>query len=219
MTVPCLRVNNFLQGSSILDNRGIKRHISVVGSSRAHRDHPTLSIHYKEAYDFAHAWTEWIQREQAEPLPIFTGGGPGIMHAANLGAMEAGGLSGAICCHFENEEPNTASTSSLRFKIDNFPDRQRLLVERSAAMVAFCGGEGTASEVTQFLVSVQTKHVPFAPLILVGEEVWDSFHSERLTMLKNGTISENHFNIFSVVPNANAALRMLKNYIGRSEAA
>jgi uncharacterized protein (TIGR00730 family) len=106
-------------------------------------------------------------------LVIMTGGGPGIMEAANRGAFEAGAKSVGLNINLPHEQyPNPYITPELCFRFHYFALRKMHLLLRAKALVAFPGGFGTIDELFEVLTLVQTRKIKPVPIVLVGEEYW-----------------------------------------------
>ena len=106
-------------------------------------------------------------------LAITTGGGPGIMEAANRGAFEVGAKSVGLNIHLPHEQyPNPYITPELCFRFHYFALRKMHLLQRAKALVAFPGGFGTIDELFEVLTLVQTRKINPVPIVLVGEEYW-----------------------------------------------
>jgi hypothetical protein len=106
-------------------------------------------------------------------LVITTGGGPGIMEAANRGAFEVGAKSVGLNINLPHEQyPNPYITPDLCFRFHYFALRKMHLLLRAKALVAFPGGYGTLDEVFEVLTLVQTRKIKPVPIVLVGEEYW-----------------------------------------------
>ena len=139
----------------------LNRGISIFGSARSQPDDPD----YKAAEETAALLV-------AEGFAVITGGGPGVMEAANKGAFEAGGLS--VGCNIElpfEQRPNAYQTKSLTFKY--FFVRQMMFVKYSLGFIIFPGGFGTFDELFEALTLIQTKKIRNFPIILFGSTYWN----------------------------------------------
>jgi len=106
-------------------------------------------------------------------LVVMTGGGPGIMEAANRGAFEVGAKSVGLNINLPHEQyPNPYITPELCFRFHYFALRKMHLLQRAKALVAFPGGFGTIDELFEVLTLVQTRKIKPLPIVLVGEEYW-----------------------------------------------
>ena len=156
---------------------------------------------------------------------IITGGGPGIMEAANFGALQyvqecqAGGdkecrviVSGAVgLLHLNKERVNPYVQTSII--MDHFFSRKWLLVRYSSAFVFFPGGFGTMDEFFEVVTLVQTKKMPNYPVILIGSNYW----SPIIDWIKNHALKENLIEfddqkIFKVVDDVHVAIEEIKKY-------
>lgn len=144
-----------------------------------------LSKYYDEARKFGNL----AVKKGRGRFAIVTGGGPGIMEAANRGAFEAGGKSIGFNITLPMEqEPNPYITKGLSFLFHYFAIRKMHLVMRSKAVVAFPGGYGTLDELFEILTLVQTGKKNNIPVILVGKEFWSSVFNFN-KFLEYGVIS------------------------------
>lgn len=106
-------------------------------------------------------------------LVIMTGGGPGIMEAANRGAYDVGAKSIGLNIHLPHEQyPNPYITPDLCFRFHYFAVRKLHFLRRAKALVAFPGGYGTLDELFETLTLVQTRTIKPVPVVLVGESYW-----------------------------------------------
>src|SRR6185295_18023950 len=165
----------------------LSRGISIFGSARTKADNPQYKAAQETAGLFARAG-----------YAVITGGGPGIMEAANRGAFEAGGLS--IGCNIElpfEQRPNAYQTLSLTFKY--FFVRKMMFVKYSLAFIIFPGGFGTLDELFEALTLIQTRKIRNFPIVLFGSSYWKGMLDWfRAQVLLEGKISEHDLNMFHV---------------------
>jgi hypothetical protein len=150
--------------------------VTVFGSSRFGADHPYYSVARELGARLAKAG-----------FTVVTGGGPGLMEAANRGAQEAGGLS--IGCNIElprEQHPNAYLDRWLTFR--HFFVRKVMLVKYSYAFVALPGGFGTLDELFETATLEQTGKLRDFPLVLVGREFWTPLIEFLQTLVAAGTI-------------------------------
>jgi uncharacterized protein (TIGR00730 family) len=134
--------------------------VTIFGSARTQPD----DRYYEKAVETARL----LARAR---IPVITGGGPGIMEAANRGALEGGGLS--IGCNIElpfEQGSNSYLTRSLNFKF--FFVRKTMFVKYATAFIVFPGGYGTLDELFEALTLIQTGKVTHFPVILFGRDYW-----------------------------------------------
>lgn len=145
--------------------------------------------------------------------PVITGGGPGIMEAANRGAYEYGGRSMGlnITLPFE-QHPNPYLTDVMEFRY--FFARKLMLVMASKAYVFFPGGIGTLDELSEVLILMQTGKMPKMPVFLIGKSYWRPLlRFLKTTMLKNHMIKEKDLNLFVLTDDITEVV-MAANKIG-----
>ncbi|MBA3320304.1 MAG: TIGR00730 family Rossman fold protein [Pyrinomonadaceae bacterium] len=138
----------------------VTRGVSIFGSARTQPGHPF----FESARETAALLTR-------AGFSVITGGGPGIMEAANRGAIEAGGVS--IGCNIElpfEQSPNRYQTRSLKFNY--FFVRKTMFIKYSNAFIIFPGGFGTLDELFEALTLIQTRKIKNFPVILFGAEFW-----------------------------------------------
>jgi hypothetical protein len=171
------------------------------------------SHYYEQARTFAKEITENSKsRPNHEKLYVCTGGGPGIMEAANRGAFEAGGLSVGlnIALPFE-QEPNPYITPELCFRFHYFALRKMHFMMRAKVLVAFPGGFGTMDELFETLTLVQCKKSKPVPIILFGSDYWKRvFHPEVL--VEEGAINEEDLNLFHYVDDLEQAHKIIRDF-------
>lgn len=131
------------------------------------------SRYYDIAREFAQLVGKAGQTLQDGQLAIMTGGGPGLMEAANRGAYDVGSKSIGLNIHLPHEQyPNPYITPGLCFQFHYFALRKLHFLLRTKALVAFPGGYGTLDELFETLTLVQTRKIKPVPIILVGEDYW-----------------------------------------------
>ncbi len=131
------------------------------------------SSYYEVAREFGRLVGRSAQDAGIRDLVVMTGGGPGIMEAANRGSYDVGGKSIGLNIHLPHEQyPNPYITPDLCFCFHYFALRKLHFVMRARALVAFPGGYGTFDELFEALTLVQTRTTKPLPIVLVGEEYW-----------------------------------------------
>jgi len=131
------------------------------------------SSYYTVAMEFAALVANSGEGPDDPRVTIMTGGGPGIMEAANRGAYDAGARSIGLNIELPHEQnPNSFISEELAFSVHYFAVRKLHFLHRARALVAFPGGFGTLDEVFETLTLVQTGTIAPLPVILVGEEFW-----------------------------------------------
>ena len=138
---------------------------------------------------------------------VITGGGPGIMEAANRGAFEYGGRSIGLNITLEHEQnPNPYLTDTFEFKY--FFARKVMLAMSAKVYVFFPGGFGTLDELSEILILMQENKMPDMPMFLIGKNYWrplERFFQGR--MLKNKLISRGDLKIFKITDDINDVVR------------
>lgn len=175
--------------------------ISVFGSART----KTGTKWYEEAKLFG-------KLIACEGFGVITGGGPGIMQAANHGAKEVGGNSIGVGIElpFESGMNKYVETG---IECRYFFTRKVMFLKYSQAFVAFPGGLGTLDEVFEALTLAQTGHTPKFPIILVGKKYWTGLVDWlQETLATIGTISQNDFDLFRIVDSAEEARDKIMEY-------
>jgi len=169
---------------------------------------------YEQSRALAHTITKFsaIQTSNENKLFICTGGGPGIMEAANRGAKEAGGLSVGLNIALPHEQsPNPYITPDLSFKFHYFALRKMHFMMRAKALVAFPGGFGTLDELFETLTLVQCKKSKPVPIVLFGRDYWKRlFHPEVL--VEEGVIDETDLDLFKYVDSVDDAWHFIRSF-------
>lgn len=170
------------------------------------------SRYYDEARRLATIITEATLSQGRCEMVVITGGGPGIMEAANRGAMEAGGKSIGlnIVLPFE-QRPNEYITPELCFQFHYFAVRKMHFLKRARALVACPGGFGTMDELFETLTLIQTRKIKPVPILLLGSAYWRRI-IDFDAMVEEGTIDEKHLGLFRYVDTAVEAWQVIKKY-------
>lgn len=171
--------------------------VTVFGSARYTEDQP----HYKEARELGRLFAE-------RGFTIMTGGGPGIMEAANRGARDVNGIS--VGCNIklpEEQQPNPYMDELIG--MDHFYVRKVLLVKYSYAFVVMPGGFGTMDELFETLTLIQTKKIEGFPVVLVGKHYWSNLLEQVQSFKEHGTISKGDDHLFWLTDSPREAL----NYV------
>ncbi len=154
------------------------------------------------------------QRPAAERLFIATGGGPGIMEAANRGAHEVGALSVGLNIALPHEQSaNPYVTPSLSFKFHYFALRKMHFMMRAKALVAFPGGFGTLDELFEIITLVQTGKAKPVPIVLFGSDYWKRIFNTEM-MIEEGVISAHELALLSYIDEPQAAWDVIRNFYG-----
>jgi len=175
--------------------------ITVFGSARFKENHP----YYKVAREFGN-------RIAALGFTVITGGGPGIMEAANRGAYENGGTS--IGCNIvlpHEQKENSYLTKSITF--DHFFVRKTILVKYSYAFIIMPGGIGTMDELFEILTLIQTKVVTQFPVVLYGESYYKGLVRQLEFMARQGTLTEEDLKLVLLTNNIDDAMQHISKYI------
>ena len=168
---------------------------------------------YEQARAFGHLIAQYsANKHNPNKLFICTGGGPGIMEAANRGASEAGGISVGLNIALPHEQtPNPYITPELSFKFHYFALRKMHFIMRAKALVAFPGGFGTMDELFETLTLVQCKKAKPVPIVLFGTDYWKKvFHPEN--MLEEGVIAEEDLQLFRYVDTVEDAWEVIRAF-------
>ena len=169
-----------------------------------------MSHYYQSAREFSKLASISNQNKNCNSHVIVTGGGPGIMEAANRGAFEANCKSIGLNISLPNEQiPNAFITPGLCFKFNYFALRKIHFVMRSIAAVFFPGGFGTLDELFELLTLRQTGMKTKIPIILFGREYWDKIINFEY-LADHGLIADEHLNLFKYADSASEAWEIIK---------
>jgi uncharacterized protein (TIGR00730 family) len=187
--------------------------VVFFGSARV-RSGGVLGRYYDEAMELARLVTEWSRTLTGEKLVVCSGGGPGIMEAANRGAALAGGRSVGLNIGLPNEQhPNPYITPELSFEFHYFFMRKLWFAHLARALVVFPGGFGTFDELFEILTLAQTRKLDRSiPVFLYGSQYWREVINFD-ALVRHGTIAAEDLKLFEFVDESGAALELLKKRI------
>lgn len=176
--------------------------VTIFGSSRAHPN----SLNYKTTENVARLLVK-------NGFNVISGGGPGVMEAANKGAAEAGGKSVGLHIHLPNEQkPNKYANVRLDFKY--FFIRKLMFIKYAVAYIIMPGGFGTLDELFEALTLIQTKRIKFFPVILMDSKYWKGLIDWiKGTLIKEKSISESDLEILNLVDTPEEAVGIIKKRV------
>ena len=180
----------------------VQRAVSIFGSARTLPEDP----YYQKA--------ELLARRLAEKgFGVITGGGPGIMAAANKGAAEAGGKSVGMNIRLPFEQkPNPYANVSIDYKY--FFIRKVMFVKYAMAYVIMPGGFGTLDELFEALTLIQTRRIKPFPVILMGSEYWKGLVDWlRKTMLRDAKISQEDLEYLQIMDDPDEVVRYIQRFV------
>lgn len=164
-----------------------------------------MSRYYEDARAFGKMVAEAGKGPKDNRIIIMTGGGPGIMEAANRGAYEAGAKTIGLNIHLPHEQyPNPYLSPELCFQFRYFAIRKLHFMLRAQALVAYPGGFGTLDELFEVLTLIQTHKNPAIPVVLVGREYWKRLIDFEL-LIEEGMIAKEDLETFQIVDSAKEA--------------
>ena len=177
--------------------------ISIFGSARTHPENKF----YKLAEDISQAIVE-------RGYGVITGGGPGIMEAANRGAKEADGISVGLTISLPFEQTsNEYITNGLDLKFHYFFMRKFWFIYLAKALVVWPGGFGTLDEVMELLTLIQTEKIKKKlPIVLYGSEFWNNVVNWDY-LVECGTISQSDLDLFHISDDIDDAFHFIVQYI------
>ena len=217
--------------------RGIENTVVVFGSARfrsqekaqaeldeAHKSGDVQALHrantllrnahfYEQARELGQVITRYsLGQQEQQRLFVCTGGGPGIMEAANRGAFEAGGISVGLNIALPHEQnPNPYITEGLSFKFHYFALRKMHFMMRAKALVAFPGGFGTLDELFETLTLIQCKKVKPVPIVLFGSDYWKRLFNLEV-LVEEGAIAADDLNLFKYVDSVDDAWNVIRGF-------
>jgi len=212
---PLRILSEYLEPLSHFRDQKIQDTIVFFGSARIDIDGP-LGHYYDAAREVARLVTEWSENLEnpAHRFVVCSGGGPGIMEAANRGASEAGGKSIGlnIGLPFE-QEPNPYITPELGFEFHYFFMRKFWFAYLAKALIVFPGGFGTLDELCEILTLAQTQKIESKiVIVLYGSEYWKEILNFD-ALVKYGTISKSDLELFQYADTPQEALEILQEFL------
>jgi hypothetical protein len=176
--------------------------VTLFGSARIREDHPVYAAARETGRRFAqHGWS------------VITGGGPGVMEAANRGAKEGGGFSVGFNIELPHEQHSNPYLD-LSVTFDHFYARKVCFVKPASGFVIFPGGFGTLDELFESLTLIQTGKVLNFPVVLFDSDYWEELlHFVRAEVLADGMISPDDLDLLHVTDDPEeAVVRVLEHY-------
>ncbi|MCK4839635.1 MAG: TIGR00730 family Rossman fold protein [Desulfobulbaceae bacterium] len=194
-------ISEFTEGFDRLSN--LEGGVSIFGSARL----PPESPYYQKTVEIAQAFAK-------QGFTIITGGGPGIMEAANKGATRADGISIGlnITLPFE-QQPNQYANMPLDFKY--FFVRKVMFLKYAMAFICMPGGFGTLDELFEALTLMQTRRIKPFPVIMVCSEFWGGLVEwiEEELLKKRGTVSKDDLFLFNVIDDPDEVVHYIKKTV------
>lgn len=177
--------------------------VSIFGSARTKED----DKYYQLAEDLAYKITQ-------HGYGVITGGGPGIMEAANKGASRGGGKSVGLNISLPFEEySNPYIDRNKKIDFDFFFVRKVMFVKYAQGFVVLPGGFGTLDELFEAITLIQTKKIGKFPIVLVGKEFWGGLVDwVKNSLLQNGMIAEKDLDLFHVVDTSDEAVKIINEF-------
>ena len=194
-------MGEFVEGYEKLSSIGPS--ISFFGSARIKPDNK----YYKLAEEIAE---EIVNRGYG----VITGGGPGVMEAANKGANKKKGKSVGLCIELPFEEPNEFIDKDKTLIFDYFFVRKVMFIRYSQGFVVMPGGLGTLDEVFEAMTLIQTKEAEKFPIILVGSEYWKGIVDwiKKTMLLENNHISKEDLELFKIADTKEDVISILEEF-------
>jgi len=175
--------------------------VTIFGSARLEQDDP----YAKQAHKMGVMLVE-------NKISVLTGGGPGIMEAANCGAVDQDAKVKSIGISVEDLGEGINPCAQISLELRYFFARKWLLTRYSSAFIVFPGGFGTLDEMAEVITMVQTKRIAPVPIVLVGVEYWEPFmHWLESEALKHGTVSTEDIALFTITDDLDQAFCLARD--------
>ena len=212
---PLRILSEYLEPLSHFRDQKIQDTIVFFGSARITESGP-MSRYYAAAREVARLVTHWSENLEntTHRFVVCSGGGPGIMEAANRGARDAGGKSIGLNIGLPFEQvPNPYITPELEFEFHYFFMRKFWFAYPAKALVVFPGGFGTMDEMFEILTLAQTQKIESRiVIVLYGSEYWKEVVNFE-ALVRHGTISQSDLNLFQYADSPVEALQILKEFL------
>jgi uncharacterized protein (TIGR00730 family) len=215
---PLRIIAEYIEPREALHREHIKDTIVFFGSARLRETGP-LGRYYQEARALARLITEWAMSlpSSARHYVVCSGGGGGIMEAANRGAADAGGRSIGLNISLPHEQrPNAYITPGLAFEFHYFFMRKLWFAHLAKALIVFPGGFGTLDELMEILTLAQTHKLERKiPILLYGESYWKEIINFE-ALVRHEVISKQDLELFSFIDEPGAAFARLQRLLTAS---
>jgi uncharacterized protein (TIGR00730 family) len=193
-----------------------RRTKETLAQVRESRSALGMSRYYEEARELARLITTWGMTfgERPRRFVVCSGGGPGIMEAANRGACDAGGKSVGLSIELPHEQaPNAYISRELSFNFHYFFMRKLWFAQLAKALIVFPGGFGTMDELWEMLTLMQTGKLPQHNLVLIyGRKYWDKVLNWK-AMMHGGTISEHEYSLLRFADTVEDAFEQVRTVL------
>jgi uncharacterized protein (TIGR00730 family) len=204
----------YLQPLARFRDERVQDTIVFFGSARLKESGP-LGRYYADARELARQITAWsLSLSEPHRFVVCSGGGPGIMEAANRGAADAGGRTVGLNISLPNEQqPNEFVTPELSFEFHYFFMRKLWFAHLARALVVFPGGFGTLDELTEMLTLAQTRKLDREfPVILYGSDYWREILNFE-ALVRHGMIDRSDLELFQFADDPKAAFDILQRVL------
>jgi len=214
---PIRIVSEYLAPLKAFTAAAVNATVVFFGSARI-TPHGPLGGYYSEAMELARLVSEWSRAQCSGRLVVCSGGGPGIMEAANRGAALGGGRSVGLNIGLPHEQrPNAYITPGLCFEFHYFFMRKLWFAHLAHALIAFPGGFGTFDELFEILTLAQTHKLDRTiPVLLYGSAYWHEVIDFE-ALVRHGTIAAEDLALFEFVDEPAAALALLKSRVSLAQ--